>query len=145
MSFTERELLARLIKCEAGGEGDNGMRAVATVILNRVNAATGEYRRVGGGDLRNVIFQARQFDCAATTLGGRPNAQNIYLISPDPEHFEIADWALNGGRLGGVGDCLWYYNPYGDCRASFPGQSGVYHTRISLHCFYRPTEHYHST
>lgn len=32
MSFSERELLARLIQCEAGGEGDIGMRAVATVV-----------------------------------------------------------------------------------------------------------------
>lgn len=28
MAFSERELLARMIQCEAGGEGDNGMRAV---------------------------------------------------------------------------------------------------------------------
>ena len=30
MAYSERELLARIIQCEAGGEGDNGMRAVAT-------------------------------------------------------------------------------------------------------------------
>ncbi|MGN1138092.1 MAG: cell wall hydrolase, partial [Ruminococcus sp.] len=29
MAYTDRELLARLIQCEAGGEGDEGMRAVA--------------------------------------------------------------------------------------------------------------------
>ena len=31
MAYSDRELLARLVQCEAGGEGDNGMRAVATV------------------------------------------------------------------------------------------------------------------
>ena len=31
MAFSNRELLARLVQCEAGGEGDNGMKAVATV------------------------------------------------------------------------------------------------------------------
>ncbi len=36
MAFSERELLARLIQCEAGGEGDNGMKAVASVVMNRV-------------------------------------------------------------------------------------------------------------
>lgn len=46
MSFSERELLARMILCEAGGEGDNGMKAVATVIMNRVNVSEGEYFRV---------------------------------------------------------------------------------------------------
>ena len=28
MAYAERELLARMIQCEAGGEGDNGMKAV---------------------------------------------------------------------------------------------------------------------
>lgn len=31
MALSDRELLARLIQCEAGGEGDAGMRAVAAV------------------------------------------------------------------------------------------------------------------
>ena len=47
MAFDNRELLARIIQCEAGGEGDTGMRAVASVIMNRVNVAEGEYQRVG--------------------------------------------------------------------------------------------------
>ena len=32
MAFSDRELLARIVQCEAGGEGDNGMKAVATVV-----------------------------------------------------------------------------------------------------------------
>ena len=32
MSLTTRELFARLIQCEAGGEGEYGMAAVATVV-----------------------------------------------------------------------------------------------------------------
>ena len=28
MAYSDRELLARIIQCEAGGEGDNGMKAV---------------------------------------------------------------------------------------------------------------------
>lgn len=31
MGYSDRELIARLIECEAGGEGDNGMKAIATV------------------------------------------------------------------------------------------------------------------
>jgi len=58
MAYSERELIARMIQCEAGGEGDNGMKAVATSILNRVNATEGEYARVSqGGNLKNIIFQ----------------------------------------------------------------------------------------
>ena len=40
MAFSDRELIARLVQCEAGGEGETGMKAVATVIMNRVNSST---------------------------------------------------------------------------------------------------------
>lgn len=60
MAYSDRELLARIIQCEAGGEGDNGMKAVATVVMNRVNSSEGEYARVSqGGNIRNIIFQTR--------------------------------------------------------------------------------------
>ena len=49
MAYSDRELLARLIQCEAGGEGNTGMAAVASVVMNRVNAAGGEYARIGKG------------------------------------------------------------------------------------------------
>ena len=32
MAYSNRELLARIVQCEAGGEGENGMKAVATVV-----------------------------------------------------------------------------------------------------------------
>lgn len=145
MAYSDRELLARLIKCEAGGEGNDGMRAVATVVMNRVRVDTGEYQRIGQGDIRAIIFQPGQFDCIATTIGGRPNAQNIYNANPEDVHLEIADWALGGNILGAVGPCLWYLNPYGPCRSGFPNTSGAFHTRINQHCFYRPTPAYDDT
>ena len=83
MAFTARELLARIIQCEAGGEGETGMQAVATVIMNRVHVAGGEYLRTGKGDIHNVIFQPYQFDCARTEIGGQYNSQNIYNMSPE--------------------------------------------------------------
>ncbi len=53
--MSTRELFARMIKCEAGGEGLNGMQAVATTIMNRVHVPYGEYLRVGQGDLRRIL------------------------------------------------------------------------------------------
>ncbi len=49
MAYSDRELLARIVQCEAGGEGDVGMKAVATVVMNRVNVAEGEYARISQG------------------------------------------------------------------------------------------------
>mgnify|MGYP002597304105 CR=1 FL=1 len=34
MAYSERELLARIVQCEAGGEGDIGMKAVASVTFD---------------------------------------------------------------------------------------------------------------
>ena len=57
MPLETRELLARLIKCEAGGEGDDGMRAVASVIVNRTNIPYGGFFRVSqGGNIRNCGY-----------------------------------------------------------------------------------------
>ena len=118
MAYSDRELLARLIECEAGGEGENGMKAVASVVMNRVTASGGEYARVGQGSIRKIIMQPGQFVCASET----------------------------GNRLTGLGDALWFFNPFSDtCRPNFPSQVGVFRVRIGDHCFYDPTEAYYDT
>ena len=103
MAYDERELLARLIQCEAGGEGEIGMKAVAGVVMNRVNVLGGEYQRVGQGSLQNIVFQPGQFTCLAETVGGVYNPQNIYNMRPTQENYDIADWAMAGNRLPVVG------------------------------------------
>lgn len=146
MPLTDREVFARLIQCEAGGEGDNGMRAVASVVMNRVNATVGEYARVGQGSLRKIIFQPYQFVCASETEGGKYNPQNLFNMNPEQIHYDIADWAIAGNRLMNLGQALWFYNPFGPtCRQNFPSNVGYFVTRIGDHCFYNPTEYYADT
>ena len=147
MAYSARELLARIIKCEAGGEGENGMKAVASVVMNRVNVAYGEYLRTGQGDIRKVIFQMGQFDCVRSILGGLPNPQTIWASPPDQVHFDIADWALAGNRLYTTGASLWYFNPYlPGCPYLFPfNGSGSYQVSVAEHCFYNPTARYATT
>jgi len=146
MAFSDRELLARLIQCEAGGEGDNGMKAVAGVVMNRVHAKGGEYARVGQGSIRNIIFQPYQFVCASETEGGVYNPQNIYNMRPEQIHYDIADWAIAGNRLPGLGEALWFFNPYSEtCRPNFPSRVGQFAARIGDHCFYEPTSYYSET
>ena len=124
------------------------MKAVASVILNRVNVSEGEYARISqGGNIRNIIFQPGQFDCATETLFNRYNPQNIYNMNPTEEHYYIADWVLSGNRLNEIGECLWYLNPFKpSCENIFPKNgSGTFHTRLGEHCFYRPTSQYSQT
>jgi len=146
MAYSSRELLARLIQCEAGGEGDDGMKAVASVVMNRVHVAYGEYARVGRGNIRNIIFQPGQFTCVSERVGGSYNAQNIYNMRPTQVHYNIADWALAGNRLTNLGTALWFYNPYSaTCRTNFPSEVGRFVVRINQHCFYNPTSAYRQT
>lgn len=148
MAYSERELLARIVQCEAGGEGENGMKAVATVVMNRVNATEGEYAKVSqGGNIRNIIFQNGQYDCARETIRNQYNPQNIYNMTPSDIHYYIADWALSGNKLNEIEDCLWYLNSFKPiCNSTFPSNgSGTFHTRYGEHCFYRPTALYSKT
>lgn len=147
MAYSNRELFARIIRCEAGGEGDTGMKAVATVIMNRVHVAEGEYQRVCQGDLRKVINQEGQFDCMRSVLGGVANPQTIWANPPEDVHYEIADWALAGNKLWNIGSCLWYMNPFvPTCPPTFPyNGSGTINSRIGEHCFYDPTPAYSNT
>ncbi|MDO4572390.1 MAG: cell wall hydrolase [Clostridia bacterium] len=143
MAYSELELLARLIQCEAGGEGEAGMRAVASVVMNRVQATLGEYARVSdGGSIYNIVFQPLQFECALEDNRG----QNIYNMRPTALEYAIAEWALSGGRLDGIGEALWFFNPYSDvCPENFPSEVGTYARRIGNHCFYTPTAAYYET
>ena len=144
MAYSDAELLARLIQCEAGGEGQNGMEAVASVVMNRVRTTVGEYGRLD--TLPQVIFQPGQFTCAMETVGGQYNAQNIYNMRPEAQHYAIAQWAMAGGRLSGLGQALWFFNPYSpSCRPNFPSRVGTFALRIGDHCFYNPTSYYNDT
>ena len=148
MAFDDRELLARLIMCEAGGEGDHGMAAVASVVMNRAHVQDGEFARVSqGGSVRNIITQPQQFNCMDTVLGGDYNPQNIYNMTPSDIHYQIADWALAGNTASSVGDSLFFFNPYSDsCPPNFPSNGvGVFRARVGNHCFYGPTELYLQT
>lgn len=146
MAYSDRELLARLIACESGGEGDNGMKAVASVVMNRVNAPGGEYKRVGAGSVRKIIYQKGQFVCASETERGSYNAQNIYNMNVEQIHYDIADWAIAGNRLPPLGSALWFFNPFSpNCRQNFPSEIGRFTTRIGDHCFYNPQDAYFET
>ena len=140
--LTDIELFARLIQCEAGGEGVTGMKAVASVVMNRVLVDYGEYGRLVNS-IPEVIYQTGQFDCARTTLYGQYNPQNIYNMTPEQIHYDIAYWAIAGNRIPSVGYALWYFNPFSDsCPENFPSGVGQFVVRIGDHCFYNPTQAY---
>jgi N-acetylmuramoyl-L-alanine amidase len=92
---TQREVLARVIESEAGGEPLESAKAVASVIINRLDS--GRY----GSTVDGVVFASGQF----------PGAwNNNYYKQPSQRSYSIADWALSGGR-NVPSDVQYYYNP----------------------------------
>lgn len=145
MAYSDLDILARIIQCEAGGEGEIGMKAVASVVMNRVHITYGEYGRLQK-TIRAVIYQPGQFDCVRETVGGRYNTQTIYNMNPTQLHYDIANWAIAGNRLSNLGFALWYFNPFQPvCRQYFPSEVGEFVIRIGNHCFYNPTAAYADT
>lgn len=134
MAFSDLEILARILKCEAGGEGENGMKAVACVVMNRVHVDYGEYGRLQS-TIRAVVYQPGQFDCVRESIRGSYNPQNIYNMRPEQVQYDIANWAIAGNRLTNLGFALWYFNPFiPTCRQNFSIQCGTvcYSYRRSL-------------
>jgi N-acetylmuramoyl-L-alanine amidase len=147
MALTDRELFARLIKCEAGGEGLDGMRAVATVVMNRVHVAGGQYLRQYQGSLRKVIQAPGEFTCMMSTVYGEVNPQTVWASNPDLIHYQVVDWVFSGNKHPGAGESLWYFNPFRPvCANIFPRNgSGAFFNQIHKHCFYTPTPTYYKT
>ena len=123
------------------------MRAVASVVMNRATIDYGEFSRVNdGGDIRSIITQPGQFVCLRETVGGKYNPQNVYNMTPTDIHYDIVDWAMAGGRLPGIDNSLFFFNPYSStCPTYFPTNVGVIRNRIGDHCFYAPTSNYANT
>ena len=76
ISYTEKEveLLARLIKSEALGEGEEGMLLVGNVVVNRVVANCDIFRNVR--TISEVVYQTNQFAGVGQPLFNEPVSQN---------------------------------------------------------------------
>jgi N-acetylmuramoyl-L-alanine amidase len=123
----EIDLLARLIRAEAEGEGQQGMLLVGNVGVNRVRADCLDFRNIRS--LSSMIFQSP---------GGFEATQKSYFYQPARDiDRRLARRVINGERFVPATTALWFYNPFDQtCRAQWWGQwnSG----RYKSHCFYQP-------
>ncbi|MCR4924619.1 MAG: cell wall hydrolase [Lachnospiraceae bacterium] len=109
----DRDILASLIYCEAGGEPYIGKVAVGAVVINRMRSAAFPNTMLG------VIYQKGQFSPVAS---GRLAAR-LALGAPE-ECYRAADEAMSGSTP--VGNCLYF-------RRATPSINGQI---IGAHVFY---------
>ena len=112
-NVSDRELLACLIYCEAGGEPYTGQVAVGSVVINRMRSAVYPNTMVG------VIYQKGQFTPARS---GRL-ATRLSLGATE-SCYRAADEAMAGAQP--VGNCLYF-------RTKIPRINGII---IGGHVFY---------
>ncbi len=128
--YTEKEidLLARLMRAEATGEGEYGMLMVGNVAVNRVLANCLDFKPID--TVTKMVYQ---------TPGGFSGKDNPLFNSPatDKEK-QLALAVLEGRAYYPATNALWFYAPGTgvECRAYWFGQelSGKYRG----HCFYQP-------
>lgn len=119
-------LLARLLRAEAEGEGEQGMLLVGNVGINRVRANCSDFK-----DIRTIpqmVFQPHAFE--ATLYG------YFYQKARDREK-RLAKRSVDGERHWPAKFSLWYFRPPGDCPPTWYNQPLV--GRYKKHCFYEPT------
>ena len=128
-TYTDRELdlLARIMRAEALGEGNLGMLMVGNVVANRVLADCLTFKNVN--NIRDVIYQKNQFTGATSSLF---NAESTTLEK------QLAKRIVRGEYYHPATNSLWFYNPGSNapCPSLWYDQknSGKYKN----HCFYIP-------
>lgn len=124
----ERDLLARLMRAEAVGEGNLGMLMVGNVVINRGIADCLTF-----GNLRSisqVIYQEP---------GGFSGVNSpLFYSSPTSHERELADRVIKGEYFYPATNALWFYAPAKgqSCQAIWWDQRLA--GRYKNHCFYNP-------
>ena len=124
------DLIARMMRAEAEGEGQQGMLYVGNVIVNRAVADCLDF-----GDVRTieqVIYQVQggNYSFEAVQKG------NLFYERARPVEKRLAKQTLDCWRDHPAKYALWYFNPSGECPPTWYGQT--FTGQFKEHCFYEP-------
>ena len=125
---SERDLLARLMRAEALGEGNLGMLMVGNVGVNRVLANCLTFKNIT--TLNQMIYQ---------TPGGFSGINSpLFFSNPTTQERELADRVLKGEYYYPATNSLWFYAPSNkeNCKSLWYEQRNS--GRYKNHCFYEP-------
>jgi N-acetylmuramoyl-L-alanine amidase len=125
---SDRQLLARLIRAEAEGEGELGMLLVGNVGVNRVRSRCLDFKDINS--IERMVWQ---------TPGGYEAVHKPYFFQRAREkEIRLAERVIDGERFRPAEFSLWFFRPDGPCPEQWWDQwnSGKY----KQHCFFIPTE-----
>lgn len=124
----ERDLLARLMRAEALGEGNLGMLMVGNVGVNRVLANCLTFKDIT--TLYKMIYQSP---------GGFSGIDSpLFFSNPTTQERNLADRVIKGEYYHPATNSLWFYAPAAgsSCKSTWYEQRNA--GRYKNHCFYEP-------
>ncbi len=130
IKYTDKELdlLARLMRAEALGEGDLGMLMVGNVGVNRVLADCLTFKNVK--NISQMIYQSP---------GGFVGKDSpLFFSNPTEKEKNLATRVIRGEYYYPATNSLWFYAPSAgtSCKSTWWDQSLA--GRYKNHCFYDP-------
>ena len=130
VSYTTKELdlLARLMRAEAVGEGDLGMLMVGNVAVNRAIAACLTFKNIR--TISDVVYQSPGGFAGVTS--------NLFFSSATTKEKELANRVLRGEYYYPATNALWFYAPSGNANCVGLWYEQRNSGRYKSHCFYEP-------
>ena len=124
------DLMARMMRAEAEGEGRQGMLYVGNVIVNRARANCLDFRDVR--TIEQVLFQIQggNYSFEAVQKG------NLFYERARESERRLAKQVIDFWREHPGKYALWYFNPYGPCPPTWYDQPLT--GQFKSHCFYEP-------
>lgn len=124
----ERDLLARLMRAEAVGEGELGMLMVGNVGVNRVLANCLTFK-----DIRTISEMVYQ------NPGGFSGVNsNLFYSNPTTKERSLADRVIKGEYYYPATNSLWFYAPKSGENCLVYWWNQINSGRYKNHCFYIP-------
>ena len=124
----ELELLARLMRAEALGEGNLGMLMVGNVCINRVIANCLTFKNINS--ITDMVYQSPG--------GFSGTTSTLFYGNPTEKEKSLAMRVIRGEYYYPATNALWFYAPInsGSCSSTWWSQS--FAGRYKSHCFYKP-------
>lgn len=130
IKYTEKELelLARLMRAEAVGEGNLGMLMVGNVGINRVLADCLTFKNIT--TISQMVYQ--------NPGGFSGPSSSLFYGNPTQYEKDLAKRVLRGEYYYPATNALWFYAPTtgSSCKTTWWDQDLA--GRYKNHCFYKP-------
>lgn len=124
----ELELLARLMRAEAVGEGNLGMLMVGNVGVNRVLADCLTFKNIK--TLSQMIYQ--------NPGGFSGPSSSLFYGNPTVLEKRLAQRVLRGEYYHPATNALWFYAPSNNAACKNTWWDQDYAGKYKNHCFYKP-------